>query len=154
MYCTKCLDMAATQNDAEWEYCNGRCQTKLFDWHFVDHMLHDWKTRQSQLEIQCARCIVVQEIPASMQTCVRCHRETSMSDFSPYAAKDRLGQQLEKSRYHLMDCVLPECFRFKTRAPFPKNYVKVLGEVGEYHDYCQRCRASDLRVCSRCHPQK
>ena len=57
-------------------------------------------------------------------------------------------------RKFCMDCVLPECFRCKTRAPFPKNYVKVLGEDGAYHDCCPKCRASDLGVCSTCQTQK
>ena len=123
-------------------------------WHFVEHMLFDWKARECQLEVQCARCLVVRETPASMHKCAKCNQEKKISDVSPYAAQDWLGQQVEKSRYHCMDCVLPECFKCKTRAPFPKNYVKVLGEDGEYHDCCQKCCASDLRVCSRCHTQK
>ena len=95
VYCTKCFGIAAKQDDAEWTYCNGVCQAKLPDWHFVDHMLQDWQTRKSQLEIQCARCIAVQEIPATMLKCIKCQRQKKMSDFSPYAAKDWLGQQLE-----------------------------------------------------------
>ena len=81
VYCTKCLGVAATQNDTEWEYCNGRCQRKLPDWHFVEHMLQDWKTRQSLLEIQCARCLVAQEVPASMQKCIKCQREKRCQTF-------------------------------------------------------------------------
>ena len=57
------------------------------------------------------------------------------------------------SKYHCMDCVLPECFRCQTRAPFPKNYVKVQGQDGEYY-CCQKCRAADSRVCSECRTPK
>ena len=154
VYCNKCLGVAAKQDDADWEYCNGRCQQRLPDWHFVEHMLQDWKNRESPLEIQCARCCVAREALALVHKCIKCQRDKHIFEFSPYAAKDWLGKQVDKSRYLCVDCVLPECFKCKKRAPFPKHYVKIKGDDGEYHDCCPQCRASDLQLCSMCEVQK
>ena len=154
VYCPKCLGVAAEQDDADWEYCNGRCQQKLPDWHFVEHMLQDWKNRQSPLEIECGRCCVAEEAVALVQKCIKCQQEKQVAEFSLYAAKDWLGTQMEKCRYLCVDCVLPQCVRCKQRAPFPKHYVKILGDDGEYHDCCPKCHASDLQLCSMCEVQK
>ena len=154
VYCKKCLGVAAKQDDADWEHCTGRCQQKLPDWHFVEHMLQEWKNKESPLDIQCARCCVAREALALVHKCIKCQRDKHISEFSPYAAKDWLGQQREKCRYYCMDCVLPECFQCKKRAPFPRSYKKILGDDGEYHEYCPNCRASDLQFCSICEVEK
>ena len=89
LYCNKCLGIAVTQDETEWTYCNGACQTKLPDWHFIDHMLVDWKARNCQLEVKCARCVLLaQEMPATVHKCVTCKQGKSVTEFSPYAAKD------------------------------------------------------------------
>ena len=49
--------------------------------------------------------------------------------------------------------LLPERHSWKL-VLFPKHYVKIMGDDGEYHDCCPKCRASDLQLCSMCEAEK
>ena len=118
IYCTACLGTGVTRSDAELVYCNGICQRKLPDYHYVDTMLLEWQTKDAPLAARCARCVIKakdkEAVEGTDYACTLCHVEKNIVEFSPVAIKEWMGQKFNTQRWKCYDCQYPACAMCET----------------------------------------
>ena len=165
LYCNKCLGQAEQDDESQWVFCNGQCQQRLPNFHFLEKMVSDCKARDSMLEVRCARCLAhetlskdgrrsgasadeqnVEKTAVPMFACTACEVHKEITAFGPYAVKDWLGDGNEKCRYHCYDCILPACQKCQRRPTFP-GYYSCDPEDGKY--YCKDCTFPPCVQCGR-----
>ena len=110
--CKSCMGIKHdTLKDAELVYCNGSCQKRLPEYHFVEKMLVDWRAQDVMLSARCARCVVKDrnEEESTQLLCQTCGKTKHVTCFAPVALKQWMAGIRRAEVWSCYDCQFPPC---------------------------------------------
>ena len=95
--------------DAKLIFCNGVCQKEVPEYHFVEHMLVEWRAAELLISAKCTRCVVQGMDTTAELLCQTCEQTKHVSSFSPVALKQWLVGLRRAYLWTCYDCQCLAC---------------------------------------------